>query len=414
MTDTRVNQERGSYEDWVLSFADKPVIKVLTGIRRCGKSSLLRLVADRLLGRGVDPQRLVFLNMESLSNSPYTDYHVLHAFVMERYQAAGARLYLFLDEVQEIPSWEKAVNSFLADDVADLYLTGSNSDLLSGELASRLSGRYVEFSIFPLVLSEYLPFRRNTGQPASPLPPASEFQVFLQTGGFPGLHRLDFTTESIRQYLSAVLDSVVLKDVVMRHQVRDVHLLQKLLVYVADNIGSIISARSIAEFFKAERRSLGIETVYNYLAFLQSAFVFYKVPRYDLKGKRLLETYEKYYLADLGLRHALLGYRDNDIGRYLENVVYLELRKRGYQVWVGKWGNLEVDFVATKGDQRLYVQVAYLLPDEATREREFRPLREIPDNYPKFVLTMDALPDGIVDGIFRKSLVGFLLSDPGL
>ncbi|MEI8094252.1 MAG: ATP-binding protein [Spirochaetales bacterium] len=399
----KISLVRDAYEAWVLTFADKPVIKVLTGIRRSGKSSLLRLVADRLVRRGVDPQRLVFLNMESLSNAVYTDYRRLHSFVMERYRALGVPLYLFLDEVQEIPSWEKAINSFLSDGVADVYLTGSNSDLLSGELASRLSGRYVEFSIFPLVFSEYLVFRPPVG------PTSEAFGEFLQTGGFPGLHRLDFSADSIRQYLSAVLDSVVLKDVVMRHQVRDVHLLQKLLAYVADNIGSIISARSIADFFKNERRNLGIETVYNYLAFLQSAFVFYKVPRYDLQGKRLLETFEKYYLADLGLRHALFGYRDNDIGRYLENVVYLELRKRGYQVWVGRWGDLEIDFVATKGEERLYVQVAYLLADDAIREREFRPLRQLTDNYPKYVLTLDPAPDGVVDGIFRQSVVKFLL-----
>ena len=397
-------RSREPYEQWVLSFADKPVIKVLTGIRRSGKSTILRLVADRLVRQGASPLRLVFLNMESLTNAALTDYRFFHEYVLKRYQEAGTRLYLFVDEVQEIAGWEKAINSLLADGIADIYLTGSNSDLLSGELASRLSGRYVEFSIFPLVFSEFLAFRDSTSD--SP----TAFGTYLASGGFPGLHQLDFTPEANRQYLSAVLDSVVLKDVVMRHQVRDVHLLQKILAYVADNIGSLISARSIADFFKSERRTLGIETVYNYLSFLESAFVFYRVPRYDLKGKRLLETLEKHYLADIGLRHALLGYRDNDIGRYLENVVYLELRKRGYQVWVGKWGDLEVDFVATRGDERLYLQVAYLLSDPATREREFRPLREIQDNYPKYVLSMDPVPDGLDDGIFRRSLVGFLVS----
>ena len=370
---------RESYEQWIGGFMDKPIIKVLTGIRRSGKSTIMRLIADGLIERGVAPQRVVFLNMESLENARYCDIALLHELVKKTRAECAARLYLFLDEVQEIPAWEKAVNSFLADDLADIVISGSNSNLLSGELASHLSGRYVEFPIFPLVFSEFLRFRRS-----GPAADSDAFKEFLQVGGFPGLHSFEFNQDTLYQYLSALADSLVLKDVVMRHRVRDVALLEKLLGYVADSIGNIVSARSIADFFKNERRSLGIETIYNYLSFLESAFIIHRVPRFDIKGKRLLETHEKYFLADIGLRHALLGYRDGNINQYLENIVFLELRKRGYSVFVGKLGEMEVDFVAVKGQERIYLQVAYLLADQSTREREFRPLQDINDNHQKY------------------------------
>jgi predicted AAA+ superfamily ATPase len=271
----------------------------------------------------------------------------------------------------------------------------------------------VEVPLFPLSFAE---FRNFQAAGTSGLPNESvSFTQFLKFGGFPGLHRMEFQEEAIFQYLTSLADSVLLKDVIMRHKVRDTALLRSLLLFLADNCGSIFSARSIADYLKKERRSLGIETIYNYLAFLESAFVVYKVSRYDLRGKRLLETHEKYYLADIGLRHALLGYREGDIGIFLENIVYIELRKRGYGVQLGKWDDLEIDFVATRqgaaGTERLYIQVCYLLADAATREREYRPLRLVADNYPKLVLTLDPIPPGNDEGIERRFLPEWLLEE---
>ncbi len=390
------------YESKVRPFMDKPLVKILSGIRRSGKSSVLRLVADSILESGVATDRVIFLNMESMEHDLYKDIDVLRQHVRRRRAEQGQRLYLFIDEIQEIPGWERAVNSFLADDDADIYISGSNSRLLSGELATPLSGRCVEFTIFPLSFGEFLEFRGVSA--------AAEgaFLDFLRFGGFPGIHRLEFSEATIHQYLSSLADSVLLKDVVMRNKVRDVALLHSLLLFIAGNIGNIFSTRSVADCLKKERRSLGVETIYNYLSWLESAFVIHKVPRFDIKGKRLLETHGKYYLADLGLRHTLLGYREKDIGVFLENVVYIELRKRAYLVRIGKLDDLEVDFIATRGDERIYIQVAHLLADEATREREFRPLRLIPDNHPKYVLSMDRTPPGDDAGIFRMYLPDFL------
>ena len=363
---------------------------------------MLRLVADSILESGVAPDRVMFLNMESMEHDLYRDIEALHQHVRRRRAAQGQRLYLFIDEIQEIPGWERAVNSFLADGDADIYISGSNSRLLSGELATLLSGRFVEFTVYPLCFGEFLEFRGPS--------PAAEgaFMDFLRFGGFPGIHRLEFSEATIYQYLSSLADSVLLKDVVMRNKVRDVALLRSLLLFMAGNCGSIFSARSVADYLKKERRSLGVETICNYLAWLEAAFVVHKVPRFDIKGKRLLETHEKYYLADLGLRHTLLGYREKGIGVFLENVVYIELRKRAYLVRIGKLDDLEVDFIATRGDERLYIRVDYLLADEATRERDFRPLRMIPDNHPKYVLSMDRTPPGDDEGILRMYLPDFL------
>lgn len=403
---------RPAYEARVRSFIEKPLVKVFTGIRRAGKSSLMGLIATSLASTGVEPERIIQFDMESLENDPYRDFRRIHDLVKEvKKQVGGRKVFLFLDEVQEIPSWERLVNSLLADDEADMYISGSNARLLSGELASALSGRYVEFPVHTLGFREFADFRRASGA-VDVGPTSAFFNEYLAFGGFPGIHRMEYSLDSVRLYLRSVVDSVVLKDVIMRNKVRDVHLLERILLFVSEGIGNVISARSIADFFKSQRKSMSIDTVYRYLSFLQSAFIIHRVPRFDLKGKRLLETHEKYYLADIGLRHALMGYRDADINRYLENIVYLELLARGYEVTVGKWGDLEVDFVASKAGERLYVQVAYLLADEDTRRREFSSLAGIRDSHPKVVLSMDDLPDGDEDGIKRIYLPRFLWDRP--
>ncbi len=387
----------------IAPFVDRPVIKLITGMRRTGKSTLMRLMVQHLVARGVDESRILLVNMESIDVRHLQDSMVFHQYVREKKNAAGGKVYLFIDEVQEIHGWEKLVSSFLADDDADIYVTGSNSQLLSGEYATLLSGRYVSFHVMPLVYSEYLVFRgEEEGSP-------DLFNEFITLGGMPGIHHIEYEREYIYQYLAGIKDTVILKDIVARYNIRDVPLLEKLVLFLSNNIGNTFSARSIAAYFKKEQRSLGIETIYNYLSYLETAFVFSRVPRLDIKGKRLLETNEKYYITDLGLRHSFSGFRQEGINAYLENIVFIELIKRGYRVMIGSVESQEIDFIAENNSGRLYIQVAYLLSDEKTVEREYRSLMAIKDNYPKIVLSMDALPESNRDGIFRMYLPDFLL-----
>lgn len=380
----------------------RPVIKVLSGIRRSGKSSILLRCKERLAAQGVPDSAILHINMELLVNERFRDIHLLNAEVHEAFNKNGGKVYLFLDEVQEIPGWEKLVGSLLAEGVADLTVTGSNAHLLAGELATLLSGRYVEFPVYPLSFREYCNFfSLESGREA--------FLKFLQSGGFPGLMELDQKDEARRQYLEALLDSIVLRDVVARHKLRDVDLLRRILLFVADSVGSPVSARSVAAFLKSQRRSVSVESIYNYLDHLFEAFVVDQARVYDVRGKKLLETGGKIYFTDLGLRHALMGYRSSDIGQYLENIVYLDLKQRGWDVRVGRVGEWEVDFVTQKGAEKRYIQVAYLTPDKETLNRELRPLRDIPDNYPKYLVTMDDIPSSKEEGIHRLSIEQFLL-----
>jgi predicted AAA+ superfamily ATPase len=385
-----------------MAWMGRPVIKVLSGIRRSGKSSILLRCKDRLAAQGVPDSAILHINMELLVNERFRDIHLLNAEVHEAFNKNGGKVYLFLDEVQEIPGWEKLVGSLLAEGVADLTVTGSNAHLLAGELATLLSGRYVEFPVYPLSFREYCDFfSLESGREA--------FLKFLQSGGFPGLMELDQKDEARRQYLEALLDSIVLRDVVARHKLRDVDLLRRILLFVADSVGSPVSARSVAAFLKSQRRSVSVESVYNYLDHLSEAFVVDQARVYDVRGKKLLETGGKIYFTDLGLRHALMGYRSSDIGQYLENIVYLDLKQRGWDVRVGRVGEWEVDFVTQKGAEKRYIQVAYLTPDKETLNRELRPLRAIPDNYPKYLVTMDDIPSSNEEGIHRLSIEQFLL-----
>ncbi|MCG2789824.1 MAG: ATP-binding protein [Actinomycetia bacterium] len=395
--------KRHKYIDRIVPFIDKPVIKVIAGMRRTGKSTIIQLLVNHLVESGVKKELILFINMESLDNSHLTDITELHRFVRGHKKRVGQKLYLFIDEVQEIQDWEKAVNSFFADDDADIFITGSNSKLLSGELATLLTGRYVEFLVYPLVFSEFFQFRnKDMGFTAL-------FNEFLKFGGMPGIHHIEFKGPEIYQYLSAIRDSVALKDVIKRNNIRNVALLEKIMQFVFDNIGNVFSSRKIADYFKKERRSLGHETVYNYLKYLENAFIINKVQRFDLRGKRILETNEKYYLTDIGLGHALLGYSEKKINAYLENIVFIELLYRGYDVKIGKFDDYEVDFIAQKSSERLYIQVCYILSDEKVRNREMRPFYKINDNYPKYLLTMDSIPESNEDGILRRYIPNWLM-----
>ncbi len=398
--------KRKLYLERITPFIGKPVIKVITGIRRCGKSTFLKMICDQLQEKGVKPGNIVLINKDSLEFDFIRNYQDLHRYVNKKFKNLKGEKFLFIDEVQEIESWEKAVAGFLADHTADLFITGSNSRLLSSELATYISGRYVECKMYPLTFSEFLQFRKVT----EPEKVDHEFGVFIKYGGFPGIHHMDFDDEVIGQYISALYSTILLKDVVARNGLRDIMLLEKITRFTADNCGNITSSKKIADFLKSQKIKGSVDTVQGYLGMLTTAYIFFRVNRFDIRGKRLLEVHEKYYSGDIGLRNNLLGFQKIEISGHLENIVYLELLYRGYTVNIGKYNDLEIDFIATKGSERIYFQVAYLLADGKTIDREFGALEKIQDNYPKMVLSMDKFLNNSRNGIKWSNLTDFLKS----
>ena len=400
--------QRERYMQQIRDFMDKPVIKIITGMRRSGKSALLELTRQELLGRGISEKNVIPINFESLRYEALKDYKALYAEISTQVGRTSGRVYILLDEIQEVSSWEQVVNSLRVDFDCDIYVTGSNARLLSGELATLLAGRYVEIRVYPLDFKEYLDFAATNEEEAS-LSKQEQFANFLRFGGLPGIHQMKWEETRIMQYLHDIYNSVLLKDVIARNKIRDTALLESIVLYLMDNIGNTFSAKTISDFLKNQGRKLSTETVYNYLKALESAFLIHKAVRFDIKGKRVLETQEKYYLSDLGFRHAVMGYRDDDIAGVLENTVYLELLRRGYSVNIGKQDVAEVDFVANKADDRLYIQVCYVLTPENT-DREFAPLEAIADNYEKLVLSTDTLLRINRGGIKQKNIVDFLVN----
>ncbi len=396
--------ERNLYIDRIAPLINTPVIKVITGMRRVGKSCLLKLVIERLRAGNAKAQQIVYINKESLEFDFIANYQDLHAYVKKRFADVKGPKYLFVDEIQEIEKWEKAITSFFSDADIDIFVTGSNAHMLSSEIATLISGRYVEIPVYSLGFEEFLLFRGIEKPDAS-----REFATFLRYGGFPAIHHFDLDEEVVYQYISALYDTILLKDVVKRNNVRNIHLLENVGRYLFDNIGNIFSAKRVADYVRSQRMSVGVETVQNYIGYLLSTFAVHKVSRYDIKGKRLLELHEKYYLGDIGMRHAILGFREGDISGLLENLVFLELKRRGYKVFIGQLGNQEIDFIAEKKNRKIYIQVAYLLATPETIEREFSVLLRIHDNYPKYVLSMDTVFGDDVQGIQRINLVDFLL-----
>ncbi len=400
-------KNRTIFAQQMTRFIDTPVIKVIVGIRRCGKSYLLKLLKNHLFSLGIAENNIISIDFESLANRDYQNFESLYDHIMKLAGKTTGRVYIMIDEIQEVYQWEKTVRSLLVDLDCDIYLTGSNARLLSGELATMLAGRYVELSLLPLSFREYLDFHEIDS--ANRIKVEESFNDFIQFGGFPGLHLLPNDEDIKRQYLKGIFNSVVLKDIVQRHGIRDSELLERILLYIMDNIGNIFSANRLADFLKSQGRKVGTDSVYNYVKALETAMIVHTVRRYDIKGKKILERLEKYFLADLGLRSATIGHKGSDISQILENVVYLELLRRGNTVYVGKEGDLEVDFVACRDDSRHYYQVTYLLESEKTRNREFRPLLMIPDHYPKTVLSLDKLPIRGESGINQVNLIDFLL-----
>lgn len=400
---------RDRYINRISPYIGKPVIKVITGVRRSGKSTFLKLIRDQLLNQGIASQNILIINKDSLEFDWMNDYHQLVDFVKKTFKGIRGQKYLFIDEIQEIEGWEKAISGFLNDDIADLYITGSNSKMLSSELATYISGRYVEFKIYTLTFSEFLAFRGIDETSKY----ESEFNLFLKYGGFPGIHHMKYEDEVIRQYISSIYNTILLKDVVARNSIRDIALLERITRFAADNCGNITSSKSIADYIKSQKLKGSVDTVQNYLSFLTSSYLFHKVNRYDIKGKRLLEIHQKYYSGDIGLITTLSGYRPDDISSRLENIVYLELLSRGYQVTIGKMNEYEVDFIAQKGGEPLYIQVCYLLSDNKTIEREFSVLDKIKDNYPKIVISMDKHFGSDRSGVRWYNLIDFLTKEVG-
>ena len=397
---------REHYLKKITPFIDKPIIKVITGMRRVGKSTILRMLVNRLKTNGVAEESIIFLNKELLEFDFIRDYKDLHQYFQKKLYGKTGRVFLFVDEVQEITDWEKAIGSFFAENNVDIYISGSNSKLLSSELAGHLSGRYVEITVLPLTFKEFLQFRGNQKKDIK-----DEFNSYLQYGGLPAVHFFEFRDDVIFEYLNSVFNTVLLKDVVARYNIREVTMLERITRFIFDNCGNITTAKGISDYLKSQRLKVTVDTVQNYIKYLQEACVIHEVRRFDIQGKRHLELYGKYYMNDLGLRHGFAGYTDRDISGILENVVFLELLARGFKISIGSIKNREVDFIAERERERMYVQVCYMLVDQDTIEREFKPLEEINDNYSKVVLSMDTMGIEGRSGIERKNLIEFLLEE---
>lgn len=400
-----VMKNRDLYLDQLIQFRDKKLIKIITGLRRSGKSTLLSLFENHLIASGVDRKHIIRMNFESFEFDEITSYKELHAYIKERINDTNKKHYILLDEVQQVSSWERVINSFLVDANVDIYITGSNAYLLSSELSTLLSGRYVEIKMQPLSFKEYLDFLDSDNEMSLP----EKFNQYLEYGGLPTVVELLDKPDTVGPFLEGIYNTVLMKDVIERNGVRDAALLESILKFIAANIGSIVSTKKISDYLTSSGRKTTSDTIDNYLKMLENAFIIYKANRYDLKGKMFLKTLEKYYIVDIGIRNRLTGLRDTDYGHVLENIVYLELLRRGYEVTIGKIGSLEVDFVASKTNEKIYYQVSATIMDDKTRERELRPLESISDNYPKYILTMDQTVFNDYSGIRVKNMIDFLL-----
>ena len=397
--------KREMYMSRIRPFIGSELIKVMTGIRRCGKSVMLELVKRELMESGVGAENFISINFEDMRYGHLLTAQALHDHVMARAENINGKVYLFFDEIQEVRDWERCINSFRVEMDCDIYITGSNAKLLSGELATYLGGRYVEFVIYPFSYSEFMELYR-TIEPGAP--DSRCFQKYLLCGGMPYLANLRYDDAPSRQYLTDLFNSVQLKDIVKRNKVRDVDLLERIIAYVMANVGTTFSATSMVKFFKSEHRAVAADTILNYLKFCADAYLLFQVKRQDLQGKQILATNEKYYLADHGIREAMFGGNMRDINLILENIVYLELMRRGYTVTVGKAGEKEIDFVCDKQGQRLYIQVTYLLASPETIQREFGVYDHIRDHFPKYVVSLDEFDMGR-DGIKHMNIRDFLL-----
>lgn len=396
---------REAYISQIVPLIDKNLIKVLTGVRRSGKTVLLSQIQDYLLKNGRSKSQIINISLESKKNKKFKDGDVLYEYLISACEKLNAKAYIFLDEIQVVSGWEEVVSSLLVDIDCDIYITGSNSKLLSGELATLIAGRYIQIHVYPFMLSEAKQMLEQNGKFKSD---EVLFQDYLKYGGLP--MRFSLEEISLEAYLSDTYDAIVVKDIIQRNNIKDTNLLNMILAFLMDNIANPFSARSIVAALKQEGINTTVETVIAYIDYIKKAMVVYSAQRYDIKGKKLLTTNEKYYTVDLGLRNCVKASGEIDYNKLYENIVYLELLYRGYDVKVGKTDDYEIDFVAYKGSDTLYVQVCYLLASAETVEREFGNLERIKDNYPKYVISGD-LPDFSRNGIKHYNIIKFLLNE---
>ena len=399
--------KREMYMKRIRPFIGTDLIKVMTGIRRCGKSVMLELIKEELLESGISHNQFISINFENLNFSHLQTAKALHDEITKRAAEINGKAYLFLDEIQEVKDWEKCINSLRVSLDCDIYITGSNAKLLSSELSTYLGGRYVEFIIYPFSFAEFLELYHSI----SPDIPFQEcFQKYLSFGGMPYLANIRYEDAPSKLYLNDLYNSVQLKDIVKRNKIRDIDLLERIIAYVIENIGTTFSATSLSKFLKSEKRTVAPETILNYIKYCCDAYLFYQVKREDLQGKQILSSNEKYYIADHGIREAVFGGNMRDINLVLENIVYLELLRREYKVTVGRTGDKEIDFVCDKQGEKLYVQVAYLLASDETVQREFGVYDRIRDNYPKYVVSLDEF-NMSRNGIKHLNIRDFLLEE---
>lgn len=394
---------RPHYLDMLKTYRDVPLVKILAGVRRCGKSTILEMLRDDLISSGISKERIIFVRYTSEDMDEGMSDKDMYNAVREKI-VDSERYYILLDEVQEIVGWEKAVNSLLENANTDIYVTGSNSKLTAGEISTYLSGRYVLIPVFTLSFAEYLDFKKSDSRTLREL-----LYEYIRTGGFPIVALGNFDDRSAYQIVEGIYSSVITNDITRRHSVTNYDLFNRVIKYVVENVGKTFSANSIVKFLKNEGRSLSVEAVYNYLEWLEKALIIYRCQRYDLQGKSVLKTQEKFYLADQSLKYCVMGFNPKSIAAMLENIVYFELLRRGYAVYIGKEESKEIDFVAVRRDERIYVQVCRNLPEES--DREVANLLDIRDHYPKFVVTLDELAGGNVNGVKIMHLADFLLMD---
>ena len=393
--------ERKEYLDKLLGHRDKRLIKVITGVRRCGKSTLLEMFGERLLSEGVENGQIISINFEAYENEYLLNLDALHSFVLN-HAAKGKKSYVFLDEIQKAVGFQKVVDSLYLRKNLDIYITGSNSELLSGELASLLTGRYVEIAMLPLSFAEFV--SANGGMADL----QNKYRLYLENSAFPGALEFENNRKLILDYLDGLYNSIVANDIVKRKKITDDMMLRSILRFAFDNVGSHLSTKSISDYMNSNGRKIDVKTVEKYLTALVESFLLYRAYRYNIRGKQQLKTLEKYYAVDIGMRYAILGNEGADAGHILENVIYLELIRRGYKVTVGKWDGFEVDFVAVSPNKRIYFQVAASVRDPNTLARELRPLQKISDHYQKYILTLDDDPDSDYDGIRRTNALRWL------
>ena len=397
---------RENYVKNIMAFTDTPFVKVLTGVRRCGKSTIMQMIMDELRKKGISDERIVSYRFDSME---YEDMTAKQLYEMLKIKLSDTeRNYLFLDEVQEISSWEKTVNSINTDFDVDIYVTGSNSRMMSSEISTYLTGRYVTFRIFTLSFEEYLIFKKQYGEIEDI---HKELVNYIKYGGFPAIHLREYPLDNAYTIVRDIYNSTIFSDIVRRNQVRKVDQLERVVKFVFDNVGKTFSAKSISDYIKSEHRTIDNETVYSYLEKLESAYILHRCSRYDVQGKELLKTQEKFYLADSSFKYSVLGYNDQSIAAMLENIVYLELLRRGYEVCIGKTPNGEIDFIATRQNDKLYIQITKEIKSEKTEKREYDRLLEIGDNYPKYLLTTDDFAGGNYQGIKTMHIADFLLSN---